>query len=229
MRVRWRTVLLCLVLGAATTVALAWTLAISRPLPREDSRLLSLDRAGDTWMDFGRMGPGWRTMTLYGMPGVTEEGLALSTPLPAWIDTRCDGLLEQRAITTVGAGWPMIALHARRSGIGHDEPRPGSNAWHTGMGPQWVEWRAWDGALVTPTAETATENASQILPIGVHPLGFVIDVAFWSLLWSLPFVVASLRRAARRRRGQCARCGYDLRGGDSDDCPECGLHRGKSA
>lgn len=30
------------------------------------------------------------------------------------------------------------------------------------------------------------------------------------------------RPAERRARGQCARCGYDLRGSESGVCPECG-------
>jgi hypothetical protein len=31
------------------------------------------------------------------------------------------------------------------------------------------------------------------------------------------------RRALRRRRGECVRCGYDRRGGNGTACPECGV------
>ena len=49
------------------------------------------------------------------------------------------------------------------------------------------------------------------LPIGAFGL-------VWLGLWWTP----RLRRARRRRRGLCEHCGYDLRGGTTPICSECG-------
>jgi hypothetical protein len=48
----------------------------------------------------------------------------------------------------------------------------------------------------------------------------------WSLLLALRVPGAVARHKTRRRleRGQCGRCGYDLRG-SPDRCPECGTVR----
>jgi hypothetical protein len=60
--------------------------------------------------------------------------------------------------------------------------------------------------------------------------GFAINTVFYAvilcLLFAAPFAV---RRWRRIKRGLCAKCGYDLRGGrkqpsDSSVCPECGTH-----
>ncbi len=84
-----------------------------------------------------------------------------------------------------------------------------------------------------PRPQPATGNAK---PIRYSPLdrfalpllplwpGFLINTLFYALLlliaWRLPGV---LRRAVRRRRGRCVRCGYSRDGLDAGvACPECG-------
>ena len=42
------------------------------------------------------------------------------------------------------------------------------------------------------------------------------------IVWSLLNERRDRRAARRRQIGLCSACGYDLRGGDSDRCPECG-------
>jgi hypothetical protein len=67
----------------------------------------------------------------------------------------------------------------------------------------------------------------------LHTTGWDLDlrVPFWLIFLALAtppglmFLLKALRflrRRRRRLRGLCARCGYDLRGGTSVRCPECG-------
>ncbi len=57
---------------------------------------------------------------------------------------------------------------------------------------------------------------------------FMIVLPWWfivALLLGIEWVLLRKRVRAwrRRRRGLCAQCGYDLRGGDAGRCPECGF------
>lgn len=53
--------------------------------------------------------------------------------------------------------------------------------------------------------------------------GFAINTLFYSaVLWMLFAVPVGMRRRLRKKRGQCAACGYSLRNITSDKCPECG-------
>lgn len=62
------------------------------------------------------------------------------------------------------------------------------------------------------------------LPIYILPLGFALDTLFYAAVWFVPlFGIRSARRAIRRRRGLCTRCAYDLKGlAPGSPCPECG-------
>ena len=60
--------------------------------------------------------------------------------------------------------------------------------------------------------------------------GFAINTIFYAaILWLLTLGPFALRRHLRRKRGLCAKCGYDLRGnsggGGRGGCPECGWRR----
>ncbi len=44
-----------------------------------------------------------------------------------------------------------------------------------------------------------------------------------AILWVLIPGPFALRRLIRRRRGLCLACGYDLRHGEHEACPECGV------
>lgn len=220
-----RSAALCLLPGTITAIALAWALPWWRPLPRDASMLVAVDGTGEYWMGPGERGPGWMAMTLYGgEAGLTEAGRALARPLPMWMDLPREGPLESRAVTAIGAGWPMIALRAEIFGVGHQEPPPGG-PWHTGLGPQWVQWDSWRGALGTPSPAPGSLFKQRVVPIGVVALGLAADIAFWSLIWALPVTVIALRRAIRRWRGRCPRCGYDLQRDLETGCPECGWRR----
>lgn len=56
--------------------------------------------------------------------------------------------------------------------------------------------------------------------------GLAVNTAFWAAAWWLLLgAPRQLRRWRRARRGECVRCGYDLRG-VAGVCPECGWDGG---
>jgi hypothetical protein len=61
--------------------------------------------------------------------------------------------------------------------------------------------------------------------LSVRPIwpGFAINTIFYAaIVWVLFFAPGMVRRRLRRKRGQCAACGYSLRGIAGGKCPECG-------
>ena len=50
---------------------------------------------------------------------------------------------------------------------------------------------------------------------------FPVPVCATAITWILE-ILLTMRRRVRRWRGQCLRCGYDLRGARHERCPECG-------
>ena len=66
---------------------------------------------------------------------------------------------------------------------------------------------------------------SQRIELPIRPLwpGFAINTIFYAaVLWVLFAVPVKARRWRRIKRGQCASCGYSLRGSGGEKCPECG-------
>ena len=56
--------------------------------------------------------------------------------------------------------------------------------------------------------------------------GMIVNEVFYGSVIALSFVGwIQGRRAIRRKRGLCIKCGYDLRGDFSAGCPECGWRR----
>lgn len=64
----------------------------------------------------------------------------------------------------------------------------------------------------------------RIVPIGLVPLGVLVDSAFFAALTFMGAKLClSVRRALRRRRGACANCCYPVTGLQEGLCPECGV------
>jgi hypothetical protein len=89
----------------------------------------------------------------------------------------------------------------------------------------------WHGSLRI-LSETAYKSRAArgpqlgCIPVFPVPLAFAADTLLFAAFWSVPLVLpAMIRTRARRHRGRCMRCGYDLRNApptSNERCPECG-------
>ncbi len=93
------------------------------------------------------------------------------------------------------------------------------------MGAAWV-----DEPLLNPSHVGAVicrrDGATHFDILALRPIwpGFAINTLFWAaVLWLVIPGPFALRRLIRRRRGLCPACGYDLRHGEHEACPECGV------
>jgi len=68
----------------------------------------------------------------------------------------------------------------------------------------------------------------RVLPLRVLPLGFAVNTAIAAALWwLLLFAFPTSRRFLRHRRGACLRCGYGPLASPDARCSECGSIRGE--
>ena len=81
------------------------------------------------------------------------------------------------------------------------------------------------GGIETPLSPW-TSSDPRVVPYRLIWPGFAVNTIFYAtLLWLFIFAAYALRRRARRKRGLCVACGYDLRGDLEYGCPECGWRR----
>ena len=117
-------------------------------------------------------------------------------------------------------GWPCRSLRAER--------------WVEWTSDRFVdEWRgSWGSQATNIPRFVPAKYGVRLLaarlgrPLPYAPIwpGFVVNSLFYAaLLWLLILGPLALRRLIRRRRGLCPACGYDLRHGEHEACPECGV------
>jgi hypothetical protein len=207
-------VVLCLLVGSAATVLVAWTLAlVDLPKPAGPPDVIDLpkawpDAAPADWspaesrslsprwwgdLEFATGGtrdfPGGQSGTTIAMQ-VERVGL----PLRAVMSTQ---ILDGRTLGKPGCYSEVLTLPT----------------WRTGLRPSWRKNR-----------RIGDHFYSCIL--GVRPVwpGFALDTLLYgALAWGLWRAPLAIRRGLRRRAGRCVKCGYDLRATPiGSRCPECG-------
>jgi hypothetical protein len=111
---------------------------------------------------------------------------------------------DDRFVHIVTAGWPLSCLTGERQTIGV------ATQWH--------------GLAEPPRAvRELSVKPRRVLPLRPLWLGFAANTALYAAaLWLAVPGPLLLRRTVRRRRGQCAACGYNLRHVEHRTCPECG-------
>jgi len=228
---RWTLrILLCLLLGAVTTVAVAWGLAwIAKGDPRASAWAIS-DRGGvmgdSSGADPAFVGRHRETIHAWIPQGVEADNTVISgfeSSGVDLVDIQCHSESRWAAQhAAVRNGWPLRATTATR-------------------GSEYV-WRN-DGWELTEEWGTGTLFANEQRWLAWRPIfpGSLINTLFYGAIWLGLFLgVRRVRIALIKRRlddGRCPQCGFDLRGhrhegtqarrheGQSAGCPECGWAR----
>lgn len=121
-----------------------------------------------------------------------------------------------------GRGWPFIAVASAEVSVqqlDYGDTQPGtaySGSWKSPPLPRVLKQMTVAGGRNSPPV---------YLPTDIVWRGMFANIACFAIFFALVAPVRlALRRAIRRRRGQCAACGYDLRGlsAEASRCPECG-------
>lgn len=223
--------LVFVLLGALATVLSSWAIHAAQWYAR--------DRATGGPLTYWHSG-------LTPLPPEAWPAVRIARRVPVPLDGTSVQAIFTRA--QVGVGW-MREKHEARS-VESRGPTPSTiqeMLVRTTIGWPWPAMRrdAYDamrsqGRTLYPYAATPPVSLAGGLEIGpprrrshndrfalpLLPLwpGFLLNTLFYALLlfiaWKVP---GTLRRAVRRRRGRCERCGYDRGGLDPHAaCPECG-------
>lgn len=143
--------------------------------------------------------------------GVDGEGVEadIAGAEPIWVS---------RTVRQFGA--PVRSLQWEQPGVG--SVGESNRMWrllesaHTGAGLRL-------GLDVSEVTGAASKGSFRAIPLTLLWPGFAIDTAFYGAAWfGVFFAPGVIRQFARRRRGGCVGCGYDLRATESGVCPECG-------
>jgi hypothetical protein len=188
--------LLCLLLGAGTTVGVAWWLRNSALPSRPLERRMALGPKVWPWTVTSSWPQVERALSVRGWGYRGEEG---------W-SHKAGGIVpfEEWRVGVHRTGWPWVALTSVRwfhSGVGFEAGLEGAVEVDVGLRSLELAYTpSWPGLL--------------------GDLG-VFGAAWWLLL-STPMLTRTVRRRFRISRGVCAACGYDLKGSPLGTCPECG-------
>jgi hypothetical protein len=205
---------LCLLLGGATTVGVAWCVAI---YPTASSMRRSVGY-GSGWP--AKVPADWPQLTyrVYGASWGSDWAL-VSDVLPS---QHLLGISHH--LVVLRFGWPLRALESQERSGDPAMPRAGSGSW------RWTSWRI---GAVRAGSRLPPWKTPRLPLLPLFP-GFALNTTLYASAWYLLlFTPLPLYRAGRRRfrvsRGMCPACAYDLKGSRSGPCPECGTIAGVKA
>ncbi len=193
-----------LLLGAIINVAVAWGCLTSQWYSERSPGSSDDPRIDIGWLSIDRIPTYSQTSHLetnaFGVVENSYSALSPTTPRDCFVYCvrfRC--------------GWPMLAV----DGVRFDPLDLGDSVQGITFTEDTYHFYA------APVGGSDTEN--WFLPLRPIWPGFAINTIFYAALLWLPFAPFQLRRYVRVKRGRCIKCGYDLRGAEHEQCPECGL------
>ncbi len=206
---------ICLLLGAAVNVAVAWGCAGWLDTPG-GSRFFASPSRGDPWPC--AVPADWPRRAEFGM---AEKGLG-QTVVVRW--TYAARGQRDASVHSRLYGWPLRSLsvhtlyRAFATSTVHAVPSP------------WHDRCTHCGVALLDSSRCASCNLVNVVRIGAHhrpvPIGvilpgFALNTLFYAaILWLLIAGPFGLRRLLRVRRGLCPKCAYPM--GESAVCSECG-------
>lgn len=230
---RWMPrLIVCLLLGAVTTIAVAWSIAawLDRP-DRPGAKVMHAvvdNLEHDTRWYIGRVEAfGTTAYIVRGFAGSTFHdsiwGASRMFPHdrpPRWVrldplDAVQDSATNGTARRYRSVGWPFRALYTvQGSAFSVDGP-----AFPVQVGPS-------TGGIVLRDHPTLAPEFPVVLPCLPIAGPFLLSTIIYALPWLVGLTMLDgLRRAIRSRHGRCPRCAYDLRSDLHHGCPECGWKR----
>ena len=197
---------LFLILGAMVNIAVAWGIAVLTSIERPVLPSLPTAQQIQWWTDHAPVGylkvPSSSKKPKFEDIGSSNTMMAATEP-----HSRSDYWTNSLHLRRVG--WPARSVEGAR--------------WSKHVGHEIILYEA---ALPLPSWTGLATSDWKWLPLRPIWPGFAINTIIYmsilSMLWTGPFVI---RRVIRSIRGNCIKCGYDLRGIDHNKCPECGWGR----
>ena len=196
--------------GAIINIAVAWTISLTIDAREEGPNISMSVSDGSDWWTLWRTGKFGtvRISSMRAIRGPTQMPVRTVSPSKLgekWFGLTSDMFREGPETIWIAnvRGWPSPTLWSEE--VHRD---------HT---------RVVSGCVVVPLPEFESLTP-RVIPLRPLWPGFAINTIFYAaVLWVLFAAPFTLRRWRRIKRGQCASCGYSLRGTpDIDKCPECG-------
>lgn len=224
---------ICLLLGAITTITVAWGCAVLHQFTNEHlkGRSLTSNEPSCWWLwRYEQAGSTW----VSGYPIVSADSVRVL------LESHCeDGLLPANSWFRRG---PFVHPPAHDDYEALRERGIAANGWP--MRSMWCavssDWK-WTGQRYEPhdvrgggldIDRSSSDARIDPMAVPLYPIwmGFLVDTLFYSGLWPVVFWLFNAAYKTTRSitwslRGLCRNCGYDLRGDFSTGCSECGCGR----